>query len=75
MTDCERIIEYMKTHKGITVAECRDNIGTTELRKRICDLKNKGYKIIDFWEEGVNRVGHPTRFKRYYLIQGGNDGK
>lgn len=68
MTDCERIIEYMKGHKGVTVNECRDNIGTSELRKRICDLKNKGYKIIDLWEKGKNRVGHPTRYKRYFLI-------
>lgn len=68
MADWERILEYMKTHKGITCKECQRDIGTTELRKRICDLKDKGYKIIDQWEEGTNRVGNPTRYKRYFLI-------
>lgn len=68
MADWERILEYMQTHKGITCKECQRDIGTTELRKRICELKDKGYKIIDTWEDGTNRVGNPTRYKRYFLI-------
>lgn len=68
MADWERILDYMKTHDGITCKECEREIGTTELRKRICDLKDRGYKIIDQWEEGTNRVGNPTRFKRYFLV-------
>lgn len=68
MTDLDRIIDYMLSHKGITVTECRDKIGTTELRKRVCDLKSRGYIIEGIWEKGVNRVGNKTRFKRYYLI-------
>lgn len=68
MTDLMRIADYMKTHKGITVKECEREIGTTELRKRISELKDRGYNITDVWEEGFNRVGHPTRFKRYFLI-------
>jgi len=73
MTDCERIIEYMIFHKGITVAECRDNLGTTELRKRISEIRRKGFKIFDRWEEGYNRVGKKTHFKRYFYIGGPND--
>lgn len=68
MADWERIAEYMKTHKGITCKECEKEIGTTELRKRICELKDKGYGIIDVWEEGTNRVGITTRYKRYFLV-------
>lgn len=64
-----RIIEYMKTHKGITVGECRDHIGTTELRRRICDLKDKGYDIKSVWEEGPNSNGTTSRFCRYFLIK------
>lgn len=70
MSDCERILEYMKKHHGITVAECRDYLGTTELRRRICDLKEKGFQITDIWENGGNRVGVPTRYKRYVLVKG-----
>lgn len=68
MADWQRILEYMQTHKGITCKECQRDIGTTELRKRICELKDKGYKIIDTWEDGTNRVGNPTRYKRYFLL-------
>lgn len=69
MSDWKRIAEYMKTHKGITCKECEREIGTTELRRRICDLKEKGYIIIGIKEEGENRVGVPTRYKRYYLLK------
>ena len=65
----KRIIEYMKTHKGITVGECRDKIGTTELRRRICDLKDKGYEIKSVWEEGPNSNGTTSRYCRYFLIK------
>lgn len=68
MSDCQRILKYMIEHKGITVSECRDFLGTTELRRRICDLKDKGWEITDSWEDGFNRVGHPTRYKRYFLL-------
>ena len=68
MADWQRIVDYMKTHYGITCRECEREIGTTELRKRISELKQKGYIIVDFWEEGVNRVGVKTRYKRYYLM-------
>lgn len=67
MNDIDRILNYMLTHKGITCKECEKEIGTTELRRRICDLKEKGWIIIDVWEKGVNRVGAPTRYKRYFI--------
>ena len=69
ITDWERIVDYLKGHKGLTCKECEREIGTTELRKRVCDLKAKGYEILGVWEEGENRVGNPTRYKRYYLIK------
>lgn len=69
MTDKERIIEYMRGHNGITCKECDREIGTTELRKRVSDLRRSGYKITDIWEDGVNRVGRPTRYKRYFLLK------
>lgn len=67
MNDIDRILNYMLTHKGITCKECEKEIGTTELRRRICDLKEKGWIIIDVWEKGVNRVGSQTRYKRYFI--------
>lgn len=39
--------------------------------KKTCiyDLKEKGYTIADQWEDGFNRVGNPTRYKRYFLLE------
>lgn len=69
MSDWNRIVEYMKTHNGITGKECNNKIGTGDLRRRIVDIKRKGYKIVDIWENGVNRAGRPTRYKRYFLLK------
>ncbi len=68
MANATNIIEYMKTHKGITVQECTKKLGTTELRKEISKLRRKGYGIESIWEEGVNRYGAKTRYCRYFLI-------
>lgn len=67
MSDIERIIKYMRENGSITCKECEQRIGTTELRRRICDIKDMGYEIGDFWEAGENREGNPTRFKRYFI--------
>ena len=69
MSYLTRIVQYMRTHKGITVGECRDNIGTTELRTRICDLKKMGYVIISQNEKGPNSNGTMSRYSRYFLIK------
>lgn len=70
MSDIERIIKYMRENGSITCKECEKNIGTTELRRRIRDIKDQGYDIGDAWEDGENRVGVKTRYKRYFIIKG-----
>lgn len=64
-----RIVEYMKTHKGITVKECDFKIGTPNLRSRISDLKAKGYVIDSIWEECINSNGTTSKYCRYFLIK------
>ena len=50
------IVKYLQSHRnGLTVKECQERFGTTELRKKIYDLR-------------LNRYGLNTRFKRYWLI-------
>lgn len=68
MGNATNIIEYMKTHKGITVRECDNKLGTTELRKEISKLRRKGYGIESVWVNGVNKFGAKTRYCRYFLI-------
>lgn len=63
------IVKYLQSHRnGLTVKECQERFGTTELRKFISNLKDQGYKFHDVWEYGINRYGLNTRFKRYWLI-------
>ena len=69
MSDIDRIVVYMKLYGSITCKECERRIGTTELRRRIRDIKDMGYEIGDVWEEGENRVGVKTRYKRYFIIK------
>ena len=89
MNRCERLIDYIKNKKeygvgtkyspeylkrGVTVAEVQKVLGTTELRKIVCDLEEKGYKFEKVWEEGTNRFGDVTRYKRYFLVGRNNHG-
>lgn len=69
MSDIDRIIQYMEENHSITCKECEKKIGTTELRRRIRDIKDRGYEIGDVWEDGENRVGVKTRYKRYFIIK------
>ena len=63
------IVKYLMTHrKGLTVKECQEKLGTTELRKHISDLKDKGYVFTSVWEWGINRHGIETKYKRYWLL-------
>lgn len=58
--------QYGKT-KGITVKECIDVLGTTELRKIISNLRDKGFRIVDIWESDINRFGQEVKYKRYLI--------
>lgn len=62
-----RILHYMETHKGITPMDAFHELGITKLATRIGEMTRKGIKITKIWEEGVDRYGDPTRYKRYFL--------
>ncbi|MBR2578877.1 MAG: hypothetical protein IKE41_01905 [Clostridia bacterium] len=60
------IYKYKDT-KGVTVKEVEEVLGSTECRKMISTLRDRGYRIVDVWEEGENKFGEPTRYKRYFI--------
>lgn len=62
-----KVLNYLRNNGSITVKTCENNIGSTELRKFISNLRHRGYGINDYWEQGFNRYGIKTRWKRYYL--------
>ena len=61
------ILEYLKTHRGLSQAEAIDAFGCYRLGARIYDLKAKGYNVEVLMEDGVNRFGRPTRYARYFV--------
>jgi hypothetical protein len=66
-----RVYKYLQTHPCITVQECKEVLGTTELRKIVSDLRIKllseGYTIDSIWQSSFNRYGDKVRYKRYFL--------
>lgn len=45
MTQCERIVDYLDSHVGITSKEAMEKLGVYRLASRIHDLKESGYEF------------------------------
>jgi len=70
MTQCEKIIEYIKEFGSITTMEAFSDLGITRLASRIHDLRNVGYEIEREIIRTKNRYGEPVHFMRYSLKEG-----
>ena len=67
MTQCERVMHYIKEHGSISTYEAFNELGVSRLASRIHDLISDG---IDIRKETViekNRFGEPVHFTRYSL--------
>lgn len=69
MTQCERLVAYMRDYGSITSAEAMSELGIMRLASRIADLKDMGIQIEARMVKGVNRFGQPTHYTRYSLKQ------
>jgi hypothetical protein len=63
----KRVLDYMKSHRGITSLEAIQELGVTRLSARILDLKNKGYDIDGIFIEVLNRYGELGHVKKYFI--------
>ena len=67
---CKMVLDWNKTHKGITSAEAWFNLGISSLSRRICDLQELGYTVKKVKE---HRLNHHTLEEvpvvRYYVSQ------
>ena len=52
--------------KGLSAKEISIRLGM-DARKRISELRAKGYEIEDRWEQGVSRFDRPCRYKVYFF--------
>ena len=65
----QRVYDYLKLHKSITVKECFEDCGTTELRKIMSNFREKGFVVKDIWESVFDRYGNETYIKRYFIAE------
>lgn len=69
MVQEQRVLEYMKKHDGITSLEAFQHLGITRLSAKIFNLKKQGFVINSKMQQGENRYGEITHFKRYMLVE------
>lgn len=67
MTQCDRIIQYIRERGGITTAQAFTDLGITRLSGRIFDLGRKGIPIMAEMKVGKNRYGEKIRFTEYKI--------
>ena len=65
MTQCERILQYMDDFGSITSAQAFYDLGVACLPRRICDLKQMGFKIESSTMISKNRYGDPVHYSVY----------
>ena len=73
MTQCEKVLEYMKEFGSITPLEAMQDIGCMRLASRIADLKDQGHPIGRRMKTSKNRYGKNVSFAEYYLIKEDNN--
>ena len=66
MSQKEMVLRHLEDFGNITTWEAYKDYGITRLSDRIYTLR-KVYNIQDEWEEGINRYGAKTRWKKYKL--------
>lgn len=74
MTQCERVLQYMKDWGSITTREAFNDLGCARLASRIHDLEQQGHRINRETMHTENRYGEKTHYTKYSLNEevGGN---
>lgn len=67
MTQCEMVINYIKTFGSITTMDAFKDLGITRLASRIYELRDKGYLIEGEPFKCRNRFGKTVSFMKYSL--------
>ena len=67
MSDCEKLLDYLKKHKRITSFTAFRELGNTRVGARVYDLRQQGYNISTKMVYGKKRDGSPTHWAVYTL--------
>ena len=68
-TQCNKVLEYMRTFGSITQLQALQDIGCMRLASRISDLRQQGVAIGRRMKTSKNRYGDDVYFAEYYLIE------
>ena len=68
-SQCDLILKYMKTHKGITGKQAYRIAHSMSLAQRIYDLKKRNIKIASDWVIEKGEDGKKYRVKQYRLVK------
>ena len=68
MTQCEKVLEFMKTHGSITARQAY-HMGIMRLASRISDLRTAGYKIKTEDVKVKNRDGSHSYIAKYSFLE------
>jgi hypothetical protein len=66
-TQCERVLEYMRKHGGITDNDAHEHLRINRLSGRIHELRKSGYNIVMDWKKSKNPYNEWTRYGFYRL--------
>lgn len=69
MNQRERVLKYIKDFGSISNVEGIHELGISDIRKRISELRRDGIEIIGTRVEAVNRYGEPTHYNKYTLAK------
>lgn len=66
-TQNEKILDFLRTGKQLTVSEARNRFGVSKLSARISELRSLGYKIYTNKKRVVGGVNHGKLITKYRL--------
>lgn len=69
LTQNEKIIAYMKSHKGITTMTAFEKFGVTRLPSRICEIRKSGVNVISERVNVKNRFGETCNVCLYSVVK------
>lgn len=67
-TQAARLLEYLRSHKGITQREAINELGCYRLAARISDLKRDGHRIDREMITVTNRWNEKVSVAEYSLV-------
>ena len=70
MSQKSEVLEYLKTHKSITIYEAIYSMGITRLSDRIYCLKKDGYNIKTMSKKVKKKNGEYVSVAEYSLVEG-----